>query len=344
MLPAMRSILDALWRAALYCLHPRVIALSLLPIVLAGGAAFVLGYLYWEPAVNGVRDLLDQWELATPALEWANRVSGGMFRTVIGPLVVTVLSVPVLLIVSLLLVSFMMGPALIDLVAQRRFAKLERRRGAGWLHSAVRSLAVTLATLVLLIVSLPLWLIPPLALVLPPLLWGWLTYRIMAFDAIAGHADAAERRALMKRHRWSLFGIGAVAGYLGAVPSMALIAFGTLTLPLAPVALPLFVWLYTLVFAFTLLWFSHFGLSALARLRAEGPALPPPPPREPAFEVEDVVPRRAGEPAAAAGGEPGRSLQAPAAPSAPPSSPPPAWPPALPGTPLPDEGPPRTDR
>lgn len=42
--------------------------------------------------------------------------------------------------------------------------------------------------------TLPLWLIPPLALLLPPLILGWLTYRVMAHDVLAEHADAAERR------------------------------------------------------------------------------------------------------------------------------------------------------
>ena len=32
----MRLLLDAFWRAAAYCLHPQVIALSLLPLVIGG--------------------------------------------------------------------------------------------------------------------------------------------------------------------------------------------------------------------------------------------------------------------------------------------------------------------
>jgi hypothetical protein len=31
----------------------------------------------------------------------------------------------------------------------------------------------------------PLWLVPPLVLVLPPLIWGWLAYRVLAFDVLA---------------------------------------------------------------------------------------------------------------------------------------------------------------
>ena len=40
-------------------------------------------------------------------------------------------------------------------------------------------------------------------------------------------------------------------------------------LVLAPVLVVLSVWLYTLVFAFAALWFAHFGLAALQRLRVQ---------------------------------------------------------------------------
>ena len=42
--------------------------------------------------------------------------------------------------------------------------------------------------------SLPLWLIPPLVLVVPPLIWGWLTYRVFSFDVLSLHASRDERR------------------------------------------------------------------------------------------------------------------------------------------------------
>src|SRR5450755_2424590 len=46
----MTLLLDAFWRAAAYCLHPRVIVLSILPLVAVGGVAALLGYFYWEGA------------------------------------------------------------------------------------------------------------------------------------------------------------------------------------------------------------------------------------------------------------------------------------------------------
>jgi hypothetical protein len=42
----MKHILDAFWRAAAYCLHPRVIALSLLPLAVMVILALGLGYFF----------------------------------------------------------------------------------------------------------------------------------------------------------------------------------------------------------------------------------------------------------------------------------------------------------
>ena len=51
----MRAMFDAFWRAVAYCLHPRVIALSFLPLVLMVALSFALGYFFWESAVAAVR-------------------------------------------------------------------------------------------------------------------------------------------------------------------------------------------------------------------------------------------------------------------------------------------------
>ena len=54
----MTLLFDAFWRACFYCLRPRVIALSLLPLVLMVGLGGVLGYTLWDGAVAGVQDWL----------------------------------------------------------------------------------------------------------------------------------------------------------------------------------------------------------------------------------------------------------------------------------------------
>ena len=59
---------------------------------------------------------------------------------------------------------------------------------------------------------------------------------------------------------------------------------GALTLVFAPVLILVSIWLYTLVFAFSALWFAHYLLAALRDLRgaqAAGRAPAPPAAAEP---------------------------------------------------------------
>ncbi len=290
----MRLLLDSFWRAVIYCLHPKVIGLSLLPLLIGMALALSLGWLYWGEAVAGVRETLERWALVDSALRWVESVAGGSFRAFIAPMIVVAVAVPAIVVLSVLLVALTMTPALVGLVEQRRFPGLERRRGAGMIASVAYSLACTFAAGLALLLSLPLWLVPPLVLVLPPLIWGWLTCKVMSFDALATHASGDERRAITHDHRWPLLGIGIVSGYLGAAPTL-IWAVSAMTFALAPLLIAVSVWLYTLVFAFSSLWFIHYTLAALARMRAAEiasrvPAEPPPAAALPAVEAISSLP------------------------------------------------------
>jgi hypothetical protein len=264
----MKQILDAFWRAAAYCLHPRVIALSLVPLVLMAAIAAGFGYFFWESTVAAINAWLLGSDWLSRGIGWLEGMGFGGLKAAIAPLLVILAATPLVVIGSLLFVAFLMTPAMVSLVAERRFDKLERKKGAGILASVFWSLGAVLIALVALLVSIPLWLIPPLILIVPPLIWGWLTYRVMAFDALAEHASKEERRDVMKQHRMQLLGMGVVAGYLGAAPTL-LWASGVMFVVLAPIFIVAAIWVYTLVFAFSSLWFAHFCLDALNRLRAQ---------------------------------------------------------------------------
>lgn len=284
----MSAVFDAFWRAAGYCLHPRVILWSLLPLLLAGAAAAALGWAFWDRTVTALQAALDGWGPVVTLLDTVESMGLPSPRTLLAPVIVVALAVPLIVVGALLLVATLMTPAIVGLVAQRRFPQLQRREGATWWQSLAWSLACTGAALLALLISVPLWLVPPLVLVLPPLIWGWLTYRVFAFDVLAAHATPAERRHVLREQHWPLLAIGVVCGYLGAVPSL-LWAVSAATLVLAPLLVALSVWLYTLVFAFAACWFAHFALAALQRLRQQAAAavpadpnpvpgaLPPPP-------------------------------------------------------------------
>lgn len=266
MVKSMSQLADAFWRAAAYCLHPRVIALSLLPLLLSAALAFGLGYFFWEDAVTGMRGTLESWQLINSLLGWLDSVGASALRSVIAPLLVLALALPVIVVLSLLLVALMMTPTLIKLVAERRFPLLEKKQGGTFWKSLGWSLMHSVLALFALLVSLPFWLIPPLALIVPPLIFGWLSYKVFAFDALAEHASAQECRQLMRAHKLPMMTLGLVTGFLGAAPA-AIWAFGVMAVALAPLLVLVSIWLYTLVFAFSTLWFIHYALNALQELR-----------------------------------------------------------------------------
>ena len=243
-------------------------ALSVLPLLLMVGLALGLGYFYWDGAVQGMRALLDGSPLLAGFWSWLQGWGLGDVTAVVAPLMVVLAVAPVLVVVSLLVVAVLMTPALVALVADRRFPTLERKKGGSLIASVAWSLGSTVLALVALVVSVPLWLVPPLVLILPPLIWGWLTYRVMVFDALAEHASRDERQEIFRRHRSSLLGMGILSGYLGAAPSIVW-ASGVVFAAAFFVLVPLAIWIYTLVFAFSSLWFSHYCLAALQRLRDE---------------------------------------------------------------------------
>ncbi len=264
----MTLFLDSFWRAVAYCLHPRVVALSFLPLVIMVALSLGMGYFYWDWAVDWVFVRLESWDLFKSVWSWLQGMGAGNLKTVVAPLVVIFAVTPVVVVLSLLVVAVLMAPSLVSLVAERRFPELERKRGGSLFVSVLWSLGSTLLALIALVVSIPLWLVPPLILILPPLIWGWLTYRVMTFDALSEHASRAERRELFRRHRMWLLGMGVATGYLGAAPSVVWASgalFAAAFVLLAPVA----IWIYTLVFAFSALWFSHYCLAALELLRVE---------------------------------------------------------------------------
>jgi hypothetical protein len=264
----MKLLMDSFWRAVMYCLYPRVIGLSIFPLVLIVALSWLLGYLYWDIAIALVRSWLDASSWLALVWRWLEGVGLPDLKTVVGPLLVIFSVTPLVVVACLLAVSFLMTPSLTRLVADRRFGGLQRKHGGSLMLGLWWTFSSLLLALGALLLTLPMWLVPPLAMLLPALIWGWLTYRVMAFDVLAEFASADERHTLMARHRMSLLGMGVVTGLMGAAPSLVW-ASGALFAAAFVILVPVAIWIYTLVFAFSSLWFAHFALAALQAMRDE---------------------------------------------------------------------------
>jgi hypothetical protein len=263
----MNDLIRSFGRALLSQLHPRMLFMTVLPFVVALVVWGPILYFGWNQVMDVARGVLEGW----PLTHWIYRGldSLGMtgFRAVIAPLVVIAVLVPVIVVTILVFVGAASVPTVMRFL-DRNYPQLVAVSSALY---AVLSLACTLVFAVVAVITLPLWLIPPFFALIPPLLWGWLTYRVMTYDALAEHATPEERRIIMQRYRLPLLGIGIAVGMLGSAPTLLWVS-SVLTIVLFPIIAIAVILLYVLIFIFSALWFGHFCLRALTRLRAEAPA------------------------------------------------------------------------
>lgn len=267
----MNDLLKSLFRAVAGMAHPRVLWLTAAPFLMSAAIWGVLFFYGWEWAVGAVRDWLGHW----PALGSVERAIAFIGMTglhlVFAPFLVVAVAIPLIVATILLVMGVTATPAIVKHLGRRRYPQLSIARGGSMLGSVGYSLSVTVLFLGLLIVTAPLWFIPPFFAVLPPLLWGWLTYKVMSYDALALHASREERRMVIRQHRWPLLGMGVVTGLLSALPTM-IWATSLIAIVLFPVIAVISVWLYAVIFVFSALWFTHYCLAALDTLRAQGPS------------------------------------------------------------------------
>lgn len=263
----MRPVLIAFGRALLSQLHFRMLMLTVLPFVLSVATWGVLLWLGLQPMI----DWLHAYFAASGGFAIAGDVLGwfglGAIKTVLVPLIAMWVLLPLMILTALVFVGTMAMPIIVRHVGSRHYPQLEQRKGGTFWGSLWIAFYSFIVFALLWLVTLPLSLFPPLAFVIQPALWGWLTYRVMAYDALAEHASAQEYQDIMRMHRWPLLAIGAIAGAIGAAPTLLWLG-GALSVIFFPVLAAGAIWLYVLVFVFSGLWFEHYCLQALAEYRS----------------------------------------------------------------------------
>ncbi len=248
-------------------LHIRMLLLTILPFIVA---VALWGVALWQ----GLQPLIDQlhawfadYGLFHSAGEMLDAIGLNAVRAILVPLLAMWLLLPFMIVTALVLVGSMAMPAIARHVGQRLYPQLEMRHGGSFAGSLWVSLSAFVVFIIAWLLTLPLNLIPLFALFVQPLLWGWLACRVMSYDALADYADKDERKQIMARHRWPLLAIGIVTGSLGAAPGLLWLG-GVMSVIFFPILAAVSIWLYLLVFVFSGLWFQHYCLDALTRLRS----------------------------------------------------------------------------
>ena len=262
----MRNVINSYGRALLSQLHGKMLLLSALPFVLS---LLLWGALLWfglQPLIDSLHAWFAEYDFFRTSGAVLTTFGLGMLKAVIVPLIAMFMLLPLMILTALIFMGLFAMPAIARHVGGRHFPQLEQKHGGSVLGSVGTSLATFLLFIIAWVILLPLYAFPPAALVGQAVLWGWLTYRVMAYDAMADYASAEERHTIMQNHRMPLLAIGMVSGVAGAVPGMLWMG-GVMAVVFFPFLAAFAIWLYVLIFIFTGLWFQYYCLEALSRLR-----------------------------------------------------------------------------
>lgn len=238
------GVAQAFWRALKSQMHPRMIFALFLPFIVITVLTVVLLWLGWTPLTQWLgRELTDS---SLPAV--VDPVIGATaFLTLkawIIPLAAAFILLPLAGIAGLAVAAVWVMPLVLSHVGRREYPDVQPHGKHSALISVWNALWVSVLFVLGWLITLPLWLVPPLGLVLSIFWWTFAFSRMMRVDALVDHATASERRLILRERN---------IGYW-------LIGLGCALINLIPPA-----WIFLPVFSG--LVFAHYSFAALRRLR-----------------------------------------------------------------------------
>jgi|SRR5690625_97778 len=242
----MKAVVLAFRRALVSQCHPKMLGALLMPFLIALLGAIVLLWVFWTPLTQwldswlsefGVIDTLDKWMLA---IGWVS------VKIYIIPILAIGVLLPSAGILGLVITAIFAMPVVLRHIEGRYYPGLERRGAHVLTVGTWNAIFIGLVFVIGWLLTMPLWLIPPLAAVLPIFWWAFAYAKIMRVDALIEHAAVAERRFLWRQHNAAYWLIGVILALLSLLPPLWLV-------------LPVF----------SALVFAHYSLEALSQYRQQ---------------------------------------------------------------------------
>jgi hypothetical protein len=219
---ALRSLLYGMANV----LHPRMLWLMIWPMIVALAIWGTVAIALWTRTAVWLAGVLAQWlESAASfiSLDFAN------VAMVAANVLLFLLFVPLVYLTALFILGIFGMQKMVDYIASRSFPELERRHGGGTAGSVWNAVISLLGMVALFVVSIPLWLAPPLWPLIPLAILAWVNQRLLRYDALAEHADPQEMAQVFRARRAGMYVLGlllAISAYVPLVGFAAPVVFG----------------------------------------------------------------------------------------------------------------------
>lgn len=220
------NVLASLGFGLVNVFHPRMLWLMIWPMLASLAVWVTIAFVLWSRLAVWIAEMLKQW--AAPIAGWAP-FDLGTAATFIANFMLLVLFFPLVYLTALFILGIFGMDKMVDHVAAQMSPSPERRRGGGTAGSIWNGIVSLTGIVLLFLVSLPLWLVPPLGPIAVLAILSWVNQRLLRYDAVSQHADKDEMHRLFREHRGGLYSLGlllALAGYIPFLNLLAPVVFG----------------------------------------------------------------------------------------------------------------------
>ena len=242
----MAAVLLAFKRAAVSQCHPRMLFALLMPFLIMFVFALLLFWLAWTPLTAWLDAKLHAWSLISDIDTWLIEVGLFSFQLWLIPLVAALILLPLAGILGVGIAAVCVMPLVLGHLENREYLGLTRQGRFTLAVSLWNAIWVGVVFVLGWLFTLPLWLLPPLGVLLSLFWWAFAFSYMMRLDSMVEHASAVERRELLRRHNGSYWLIGLLLSLFNLLPP-------------AWVVLPVF----------SALVYGHYSLEALRQLRQD---------------------------------------------------------------------------
>jgi CysZ protein len=219
----MNDAFQVLLAALIDSFRPKMLMLTLVSVAAALIFWIVIIWLSVDPILSLAISTLSWmgFEMGIPSSEEFFLLT--WIKAILVPLTVFGLLWPIVAGSAVLLAGLYVTPTVVKYLSAKDFPHLARQGESGMVMSVWVTLKAVVIFLLGWIVTLPLWLIPGMAFVLPLLLTAYLLIAVMRFDALSEHATKAEFKQIKKRDSTPAWLIGISCAFLSFVPPILLI-------------------------------------------------------------------------------------------------------------------------
>lgn len=240
------TVAQAFKRAVISQFQPKMLGALLLPFLVALLGAVVLLWAFWTPLTNWLNMQAADWSIVNNIDQWMLAIGLFSIKLYLIPLLAVGILLPLSGILGLVVAAVFVMPIVLRHLEKHDYPGLKRQGQYSTFVSGWNAIWVGILFVVGWLITMPLWLIPPLPVLLPIFWWAFAFTRMLSVDAIVEHASSQERRIVLRQNRRQLWMIGGILALINLFPPAWLV-------------LPVF----------SALVYGHFGLEAIRRLRAQ---------------------------------------------------------------------------